>query len=442
MDGERFKSMLNEMLPREVIEEAIVRLGVKKRERRIDPVALTWATIFAGGTEDCGRLASGIRAYIEEAGHKDIARSAFYRWFDEEVQLLMRELSRRCCDYVERMPRHLPGILAGRRDWRAVDSTTVKLPKELIDHFRGTGDYASLKVHKVYSLGAENVVGYHLTEGRDHDGPQLQLDESWRGMGLLVDLGYASFQLLRDCRAYDVELVMRLKNGWNVYVDYSVDDGTKRTLLTGSDVDVGSNEDVRIDPTRVCDVDVTVGPEAAPIPMRLVGIPTDKGYLLFLTTLSRHTHSPDEVGTLYRLRWNIELDNKLGKSAFRLDQITARSPVSAEILVHASMMAATIANAFAHQDNLDRGYVGDKTPKLKEAPLHPLLVAKAIAVGAHRLAEMMVSPDIPIERWESLARGIRHLSKDPNWRRRPSVLDTVKGRRAPPGRPRKQRRST
>ena len=61
MDGERFKSMLNEMLPREAIEGAIVRLGVKKRERRIDPVELTWATIFAGGTENCGRLASGIR---------------------------------------------------------------------------------------------------------------------------------------------------------------------------------------------------------------------------------------------------------------------------------------------------------------------------------------------------------------------------------------------
>jgi len=38
-----------------------------------------------------------------------------------------------------------------------------------------------------------------------------------------------------------------------------------------------------------------------------------------------------------------------------------------------------LANAFAHEDHLKRGFVGVKTPRLKEGPVHPMLVAKSIA---------------------------------------------------------------
>lgn len=442
MDGTRFREMLQEMLPRPVIEEAVKRLGVQERARKIVPVGMVWSLIFAGGTEECGRLASALRAYTKEESSENVSRGAYYQWFDEESLALLRELARRCCGYVARMPTHLPGILAGCRDWRAVDSTVVKLPPELFPTYPGTGAYASLKVHKVYSLGVENIVDYHITPGRDHDAPALTLSEEWRGMGLVVDLAYASFRLLRECQAFDTHLVIKLKQGWNVSLDGSASEEAVREWLTGCDLQeairCGSFE---IDPTKELDVDVVVGPAKAPIRMRLVGIPLEEGQLLFLTTLPRTTHSPQQIGTIYRLRWNIELDNKLNKSAFRLDQITARTPVSAEILVHAAMMAAIIANAFAHQDHLDRGFVGEACPKLVEGPLHPMLVAKAIAPSAHHLADMLTDPDTPLARWDHLAAAIRRLSLDPNWRRKPSALDLVKGRHAPPGRPRRQKRS-
>jgi hypothetical protein len=439
MVGERFRTMLNEMLPPEVVNEAARRLGVLKRERKLDPLELVWALIFAGGTEDCGRLASVLRALVKDDGEKKIARSAFYQWFDAESDALMTELSARCCRFADAMPKHLPGILSGRRDWRAVDSTVVKLPKQLLETYPGTGDYASLKVHKTYSLGAENIVGYHITPGRVHDGPELSLDESWRGMGLVVDLGYASFRLLREARTHDVSIVLRLKEGWKVHLDESVGKETMRSWLTGTDIETVLREhQLRVDPSKTLDIDVSLGSGENAIPVRLVGVPTeDKGLLLFLTNLPRYTHSPEDVSTLYRLRWNIELDNKLNKSAFRLDHVAAQSPVSVRILVHAALIASIIANAFAHQDHVNRGYVGDQSPPLTESPIHPMLVAKAIATSAHTLAAMMANPETPLKSWANLASAIRHLSLDPNWRRKPSVLDKVKGRVAPPGRPRR-----
>jgi len=176
------------MLPLHQIRDAIARLGVQRRERLLDPVQLVYSLVLMGGTSESGRIAAVIRDYFERGG-APVARSSYYKWFDEQLLALMSELSQRCLAHVAGMPKHLPGLLAGCVDWRAVDSTVVKLDDALAGVYPGTGEYASLKVHKVYSLGVENVVGYHITPGRRHDGPELVLDESWRGCGLLVDLG-------------------------------------------------------------------------------------------------------------------------------------------------------------------------------------------------------------------------------------------------------------
>ena len=43
---------------------------------------------------------------------------------------------------------------------------------------------------------------HSISPAREHDAPHLTLDESWRGLGLLADLGYASIKLLRDAKRF------------------------------------------------------------------------------------------------------------------------------------------------------------------------------------------------------------------------------------------------
>src|SRR5690606_8654649 len=90
----------------------------------------------------------------------------------------------------------------------------------LIDEYPGAGQYAALKVHKRFSVGVGTAVDYHVSPAREHDAPHLSLDESWRGLGLLVDLGYASLKLIADCETYGVTFVMRLKDSWKPKVDH------------------------------------------------------------------------------------------------------------------------------------------------------------------------------------------------------------------------------
>lgn len=364
-------------------------------------------------------------------GAPEVARGSYYRWFDEQLLSVMIELSNAALAHVEVMPKHLLGVLAGCSDWRAIDSTVAKLPDELQGTFPGTGDYASLKVHKEYSLGVENVVGYHITAGRRHDGPELVIDESRRGTGLIVDLGYASFDLLRKCEAHDVRVVVRLKGGWKVYVDELADPSAWRGAA-----DVPDSADAPLDLSGfsdVLDIDVTVGPDAAPLGVRLIGVPFDKDYAFFLTNLPRSTHSAEEVAMVYRLRWGIEIDNKLSKTACQLDEITAERPVAAEILVHASMIASMIANAIVHIDNLEQGAVAEKTVRPVHPPLHPIAAWKITVAWATDISAMLVGPAPSDALWTRLAAQITRNAGDPNWRKRPSAMDRVKGR-VPSGR--------
>ena len=79
-----------------------------------------------------------------------------------------------------------------------MDSTTLRLDDVLVGDFPGTGDYAALKIHKEWSVGTGDLVAYQITPAREHDSPHLRIDESRRGTGLLIDLGYARIDRLAE----------------------------------------------------------------------------------------------------------------------------------------------------------------------------------------------------------------------------------------------------
>jgi hypothetical protein len=185
-------------------------------------------------------------------------------------------------------------------------------------------------------------------------------------------------------------------------------------------------DEFHVNPKEVLDADAFIGPPDDPIPVRIVGVPTTKGYCMFITNIPRETHNGVDVGTLYRLRWCIELDNKLSKSACRLDDLAAEKPVSALVLVHAAMIASIVANALTFSENTRRGASLKK--HVRVAPLHPMAVAKMVASMAERLAGLMADSSANRLAWNRAADNIVHMGRDPNWRRSPSVLDIVKGR--------------
>jgi hypothetical protein len=96
----------------------------------------------------------------------------------------MAALAERALAYARAQEVDLPGPLSEVKDWYIVNSTTVRVRDAPIGDFRGAGVYATLKMHKVLSVGCGSPVQYHFSPTREHDSPHLQIDESWQGGGL------------------------------------------------------------------------------------------------------------------------------------------------------------------------------------------------------------------------------------------------------------------
>lgn len=432
MTGDELREHLRETLDATMIHSLAEKYGVQERERKLIVFELVVALILSGGTHEGGRQYDVLRTYVDN-GAPRVRRGTFYSWFTEPLLKLMTELLDKAIVLGARPPKLLPGILGGVTDWRVFDSTTVRLDDALVDTFPGAGEYAALKIHKEWSVGTGNLVGYKITPARDHDSPHLVVDERRRGTGLLVDLGYASIDRLAECEIYDVLFVMRLKNNWKPTVDRLVRGAALGEVVEGADFDALLEQDIVVLDGHAIDADVTVGRGALKVQCRLVGIPTPKGYCFFLTNVPRKTHGPHQIGELYRVRWEIEIDNKVDKAGARLDEISARKPVSARILVLATLLNTTIARTVVQSEKLAIvALKKDPGEPAARPPLHPILLMRALASAHGTITRLLLSHTRELPEWRKLMSRLRDFGSDPNWRRRPSVLDRIQGLTAPP----------
>jgi hypothetical protein len=187
MTGEDVRQVFEAILPQHEIERLCAQFGVIERQRKRHLGMLVRAMVIAAGTPGGAYQADILRSYLEFEVPR-VARSAFYRWFDEPLEQFMAALADRALAYARAQQVDLAGILGGVKDWYIVDSTTVRVRDALQDECPGAGAYAALKVHKVLSVGCGAPVHYHFSPAREHDSRHLQIDASWQGCGLLADL--------------------------------------------------------------------------------------------------------------------------------------------------------------------------------------------------------------------------------------------------------------
>lgn len=432
------REIFETVLPNEALREAMDAAGFQQRERKLNGVMLLRSMVIAASTGHGGRQADAMKLYFE-GGAPKVVRGGFYSWFGAPLERTMAAVRDRALAYANAEPLDLPGALgANVKDWHIVDSMTVALEPELKDEYPGAGDYAALKVHKRYSVGVGTTIGFHLSPAREHDAPHLVIDEGWRGLGLLCDLGYASHALLRACAEFDVRYVIRLKENWKAKVTHIARGREAATFVPGTDFDaLVTTGVIRLD-GRLVDLDVELGTGKSRVASRLVGVLTERGYCFYLTNLPPKV-APRIVCDLYRIRWEIELDNKLDKSCHRLDQVGARTGPAVRALVYASIVASMLVCLLTHRHRLSEAPPPRKGAERKKPPVHAQGVSRMLGIAAGSVARAFELRGRAAEKeWEHIASLLNHET-DPNWRRRPSILDQMRGWRVSPGAPRKGR---
>lgn len=430
LTGDEVRALFEELLPAAEIEAFAEEVGHVERDRKANVVLFCRAAVISANTPTGGMQADAMRAY-ERAGGTKLARSSWYQRFDESFENLMLKLAQRALAKARTEIPDLPGILGGVRDWLIVDSSTAKMRDALKPDWPGAGDYAALKVHQTVSVGCGSPIRYHISPAREHDTKHLVIDESWRGYGLLADLGYASLDRLRACVQHDVRFVIRLKENWKPKVLAIGRGELTRAFFSGTDLDAMIDNGVLQLDGKCVDLDVRLGSGKVSLDVRVVGVPAPKGYCFFLTNLPPAL-GPQQVASLYRVRWEIELTNKLEKSVYRLDQPRGERTCSVQALLHASLIATIITALLVHRHRLKTRSTNARKPPT-QAPLHARLVALALVGMSFDIARaLQLEGKEADERWSHIATVLSSSGRDPNWRRRPSVLDTLRGYRRQP----------
>ena len=243
---------------------------------------------------------------------------------------------------------------------------------------------------------------------------------------MLADLAYASLERLRACEAHGVRFVRRLKEHWKPKVDDVARGQVTQAFFPGTDFDARLAEETLVLEGRASDADVHVGQGRQALPLRLVGVQPPKGSCGCLTNLPPRI-GPRPVADLYRVRGEVELSIRLEKSVHRLAALDAERPCSLKTLLHASRIASTIAALLAHTHNVQTRPPQLGTPR-REAPLHPRRLAVPLAVSCPSIAQTFELQGVKAtRRWNKMAELLTPSGRDPNWRRRPSVLDQLRG---------------
>ena len=139
MTGDEVREVFEAILPQEEIDRLCQPCGVIERQRKLNLGRFVRAMVISAGTPGGAYQADVLRAYVEfEVPH--VARSAFYRWFDEPLERFMEAVAERALAYARAPQVDLAGPLGGVQDWYIVDSTTIQVRDARLEEFPGTGD--------------------------------------------------------------------------------------------------------------------------------------------------------------------------------------------------------------------------------------------------------------------------------------------------------------
>jgi putative transposase len=425
MTGDEVRQVFEAMLPQAEIDRLCQEFGVIERQRKLTLGMLVRAMVLSAGTPGGAYQADILRAYLEFEV-PPVARSACYRWFDEPLERCMAALADHALAYARAQQVDLAGPLCGVTDWYSVEATAVTGRDARREEFPGTGDDAAIKGHTVLSVGCGAPVRDHFSPAREHDSRHLQIDESWSGDGLLADLAYASLERLRACEAPGVRFVLRLTENWKPKVDDMARGQVTQEFFPGTDLEALLEDATLVLDGRAVDADVPVGRGTQALALRLVGVQTPKGDGLFLTNLPPRI-GPRQVADLYRVRWEVARSSRLEKSVNRLEAIETERPCALKTLLHAALIASTSAALLAHTHHVHTRPQQAGAPRT-EAPLHPRRLAWPLAVSCQSIAQAFdLKGAEATQHWNKIAELLTHSGRDPNWRRRPSVLDQLRG---------------
>jgi len=391
-------------------------LGVVRRRRKIDVVALVYALVLGFSSGNRRTLAALRRAY-ERATGTCLVASAFYDRFSVALARLMKRLLQ---EALERVAARTPRLHRAFRTFEQVlvaDGTVIRLHEALAAAFPSVWPNhmpASAKLHVVINVVGRGPSTVRIARGSRQDVRLLRVGAWVRGKLLLFDQGYFKGLLFHQIARNEGFFLTRLKAHCNPVVRASAQEAHRcfvgqplqsmlpRLGRETLDVDVDLHFLALRDGAR----------RHSYTPVRVVGVwnAAERHHHLYVTNVPRDRLVAAQVSGVYAARWEVELFFRELKTHYRIDDVRSCRRQVTECLLYASLLTLVMSRRL--YDLLAPSTTGPLQP-------HPMdRWAVLFGAIADQLLHLLIGPRAHRALLASrLRRLILHEARDPNRRR-------------------------
>ncbi len=399
-------------------EEVAREVPVVKRRRKFSAATLAQTFILGflakprASDEDLARMAArcGVEVTTQAVEQRlTPAMVDFLEALFRRASRLRVQADRILAPLVERFPAVL-----------ILDSTSLALPDELKDRFPGCGGsygggQAVMKVQAQFDLKSGALDAISIEAGRDCDQrTPLQVAPTVAGALRITDLGYFDTEIFQHMNAQGTYWISRLAFGTEILTPEGEPIARIDDLFSPSKAVVDRRILMGKGARIACRIVIWRVPQevAARRRQKLLSTARDKGnappsrkrldwcdWTIYVTNVVEARLSPEEVGVLYRARWQIELMFKRWKSLGRIDEMTG-STVTRRLVRFWSRLLAMLMQHWVSQATA----WGDRRCSLHKA-------WKAIQDHATHLASATGSVERLIEEIERLGRIIAKTAR-------------------------------
>ncbi len=244
------------------------------------------------------------------------------------------------------------------------DNSSISLPEDLKDKYKGSKGKASvsaLKIYLNYNVTQNSIEELEIASWNKSDAkftkkviPILKKNDL-----VLRDLGFFKIDRFREIEEKKAYYVSRYFLATTLYINDEKIDLFK--FLKSKRRDTIIDEKVKIStqkfPTRL--IAIRVSDEIYNQRVRALNKAYKKRrktpnkstlelqrYVIFITNIPKEMIAPQHIGTIYRLRWSIELVFKRWKSTFKIDRITGKNGNRTLCFIYAKLIAILLMSNF------------------------------------------------------------------------------------------------
>ena len=375
-----FAREVKELLSPEALDALGRELGLCRRRREIAPGRLAvglLASFACGRVETLADLQRHFNALHGSAAsykafHKQLSKPEFAAFMRGLFDLVVEQWAIRTLRATEGLAEFDRVVIQDGSSFAVKDALRERFP----GRFK-TVSPAAVELHATMELLEGTASRTALTADTSAERPHLPDADSLRDALLLADRGYFDVDYLAEVDRAGGHFVGRATESINPTVLRATADGRELAGLRDRPL-----RQCDLPKTGAVDLDVIWRRGATTLRARLVARwnPKRGAHVLLVTNLPRERVSAEQVGQVYRLRWQVELLFKVWKSYANLRAFDTANPNIAEGLVWAALAAAALKRHVAHA-----------TQVLRRAEVSTRKVAMCARHGLHAVLQALAS---------------------------------------------------